>query len=634
MTSITVIDSTPSTTTTATIKKVLCVYSGGTIGMKKTKRGYAPAKGYLTEFVRTLPMFHDKDAEELIPKNMFDMKSDPLLGLPCISPLNDEYNERTVFRFLEYNPLLDSSNVEFKHWQRMAKDIVKYYDEYDAFVVLHGTDTMGFTSSALSFMLENLAKTVVVTGSQIPLSRPRNDGLMNLLGALQLSSHYHIPEVVVYFSSLLLRGCRTSKVDANNLDGFDSPNIRPLATVGIGYNINWALIRQPTYGKLILKDYFCNDISIIRVFPGFYNENIISSLQHVKGLILQTFGAGNAPEHPEFLKQLKDATTNGVIVVNVTQCQKGEVEAHYAAGSSLVEAGVISAGDMTPEAALVKLGWLLGSGMNSDDVRSKFVQDLRGEITVHEDSANQFSFENDGFAKAVFKVLQERNELNDNGSDGGNGESAVKSINDAILPTLVCHFSSTGALDELASIYHVDDADGRNDEDDNDKVSPDIADYDGRTGLHLACAYNQFEIVKFFIEVIHANINFKDNFGRTALREAVESKADDAIISYLVSNGAKLEISKNEAASKLCSLVEENNINLLEKWINGGVDVNVADYDKRTALHIAAACGSMEIIKFLLEHNADVALSDRFGNTPKEEAEREGREKNILELFV
>ena len=307
------------------------------------------------------------------------------------------------------------------------------------------------------------------------------------------------------------------------------------------------MIRQPTYGKLILKDYFCNDISIIRVFPGFYNENIISSLQHVKGLILQTFGAGNAPEHPEFLKQLKDATTNGVIVVNVTQCQKGEVEAHYAAGSSLVEAGVISAGDMTPEAALVKLGWLLGSGMNIDDVRSKFVQDLRGEITVHEDSANQFSFENDGFAKAVFKVLQERNELNDNGSDGGNGESAVKSINDAILPTLVCHFSSTGALDELASIYHVDDADGRNDEDDDDKVSPDIADYDGRTGLHtFAYAYNQFEIVKFSLKLFMQISILKIILVELHYVKLLESKADDAIISYLVSNGAKLEISKNE----------------------------------------------------------------------------------------
>eukprot|EP00943_MAST-04B_sp_MAST-4B-sp1_P004130 g4130.t1 len=604
------------------VKTVLCVYSGGTIGMKKTSRGYAPAKGYLTEFVRTLPMFHDPSAEHLIPKEMWESKD--LCGVPCISPLNDEHDERTAYRFLEYDPLLDSSNVEFDHWQRMAQDIVDNYEFYDAFVVLHGTDTMGFTSSALSFMLENLTKTVVVTGSQIPLSRPRNDGLMNLLGALQISSHYKIPEVVVYFSSVLLRGCRTSKIDANNLDGFDSPNMRPLATVGIGYKINWALIRQPQYGALTLKDYFCNDVSIIRVFPGFYNENVISSLKHVKGLILQTFGAGNAPEHPEFLKQLKDATGKGVIIVNVTQCQKGEVEAHYAAGSSLVEAGVISAGDMTPEAALVKLGWLLGSGMDTDEIRKTFVKDLRGEITVHEDSANQFTFENDGFAKAVFKVLQERNKLNDESG----GENAVNSINAAILPTLVCHFSSTGALDELASIYNIDTEGSI-----NERPSANIADYDGRTGLHLACAYNQLDTVKFFIDVIHADVNFKDNFGRTALREAIESNADGAVISYLVSKGAKLDISKNEAASKLCSLVEENNLSALKKWINGGVDINVADYDKRTALHIAAACANLELLTFLLDNHADKTLIDRFGNTAKQDAIREGRDDAIVQLL-
>ena len=580
--------------------------------MKKTSRGYAPAKGYLTEFVRTLPMFHDKEAEGLIPEDMQNGSDDPLLGTSCISPLNDEHKERTAFQFLEYDPLLDSSNVEFKHWQRMARDIVRYYESYDAFVVLHGTDTMGFTSSALSFMLENLSKTVVVTGSQIPLSCPRNDGLMNLLGALQVSSHYKIPEVVVYFSSLLLRGCRTSKVDANNLDGFASPNMRPLATVGINYNINWAIIRQPQHGKLTLRDYFSNEVSIIRVFPGFYNENMIDTLKHVKGLILQTFGAGNAPEHPEFLAKIREASKNGVIIVNVTQCQKGEVEAHYAAGSSLVEAGVISAGDMTPEAALVKLGWLIGSGHTAEKIRELFVQNLRGEITVHESSKNPFTFESDGFAKAVFEVLRERNQL-----DLNNGSNAIDNINVAILPTLVCHLASKGSISELASMY---DASSEAKE---RKISPDIADYDGRTGLHLACANNKLETAKFFIEDLHADINFKDNFGRTALYEAVESKADDELITYLISRGAKLEMSKNAAAGKLCSLVEENNLEMLRKWVSGGIDVNACDYDKRTALHIAAACGAVEILRFLLESGADCSLVDRFGNTAKQEAMRE-----------
>ena len=239
---------------------------------------------------------------------------------------------------------------------------------------------------------------------------------------------------------------------------------------------------------------------------------------------MQTFGAGNAPEHPECLAKIREASTKGVIVVNVTQCQKGEVEAHYAAGSSLVEAGVISAGDMTPEAALVKLGWLIGSGHTAEKIRELFTQNLRGEITVHESRKNPFTFESDGFAKAVFEVLRERNQL-----DVSNGSNAIDNINVAILPTLVCHFASKGSVSELASMYDSSsETKGR-------KISPDIADYDGRTGLHLACANNRPETAKFFIEDLHADVNFKDNFGRTALYEAVESKADDELITYLIS---------------------------------------------------------------------------------------------------
>ena len=212
----------------------------------------------------------------------------------------------------------------------------------------------------------------------------------------------------------------------------------------------------------------------------------------------------------------------------------------------------------------------------------------------------------------MFEVLRERNQL-----DLNSGSNAIDNINVAILPTLVCHLASKGSISELASMY-----DGSSETKER-KISPDIADYDGRTGLHLACANNKLETAKFFIEDLHADINFKDNFGRTALYEAVESKADDELITYLISRGAKLEMSKNAAAGKLCSLVEENNLEMLRKWVSGGIDVNAGDYDKRTALHIAAACGAVEILRFLLESGADCSLVDRFGNTAKQEAMRE-----------
>ena len=196
------------------VSKVMILYTGGTIGMKITPRGYAPAKGYLQKQLRSMPQFHDP--------------SQPELTTPP-----SRLGRRVCYQIKEYEPLLDSSNMEYSDWVEIAEDIERHYDDYDAFIVLHGTDTMAYGTSALSFMLVNLAKPVIVTGSQLPLSEIRNDAVENLLGALALAGQYNIPEVGLYFRSQLFRGNRVRKVDASAFDAFASGDFPPLARVGV-----------------------------------------------------------------------------------------------------------------------------------------------------------------------------------------------------------------------------------------------------------------------------------------------------------------------------------------------------------------------------------------------------------------
>ena len=213
-------------------RRVLVLYTGGTIGMKPSSRGYVCEAGYLPKLLQSLPMFHDPDydlSQEELPVIKEDITVDSKFNMsdPLITPVS-EYGRRTLYYIKEYDPLLDSCNMASTDWVRVARDVVDNYNEFDAFVVLHGTDTMTYTASALSFMLENLSKTVVVTGSQIPLCRPRNDGIANLLGSLAVAGHFDIPEVTLFFGSRLLRGCRASKVNASSLEGaFDAPNATP-----------------------------------------------------------------------------------------------------------------------------------------------------------------------------------------------------------------------------------------------------------------------------------------------------------------------------------------------------------------------------------------------------------------------
>ncbi|HRD69862.1 MAG TPA: asparaginase [Legionella sp.] len=284
----------------------------------------------------------------------------------------------------EYQPLLDSSNMTVTEWNRIAQDIADAYSNFDGFVIFHGTDTMAYTASALSFMLEHLGKPVIVTGSQIPLSEVRNDAIDNVITSLWLCAHQPINEVCIYFNQQLLRGNRTQKVSAQRFNAFDSPNYPHLASIGIHIQLHQHLLLKPTTQPFNLQKIRPQFIANFRLFPGFASDVLAYILnQPIRGLILETYGAGNAQNNdPQFLELLKEACNRGVIIINCTQCQQGRVEMNqYATGHTLKKAGLISGHDMTPEAAHCKLLYLLSKNLDTKNLKKLLEMDLRGELS-------------------------------------------------------------------------------------------------------------------------------------------------------------------------------------------------------------------------------------------------------------
>ena len=334
-------------------KRVYIAYTGGTIGMQKAAHGYKPVPGYLQTMMSALP--------ELKRRSM---------------PLYD---------IREYKPLLDSSNMTPDDWLKIAEDIATHYNSYDGFVVLHGTDTMAYTSSALPFMLQGIQKPVIITGAQIPLCEVRNDARENLITAMLIAANFAIPEVCLCFGSKLLRGNRAVKVDAEGFDAFDSPNLPALGTVGVEIKINWDLLK-PTSKRaktIAVKPMRESRVAVLRLFPGIPADIVNNVLQPpIKGLVLETYGIGNGPEDAGLLNAFKAATARGVVIVNCTQCLKGSVNMEdYATGAALAGAGVISGFDMTVEAALAKMSYLFSCDLPPQSIKKNMQTDLQGELS-------------------------------------------------------------------------------------------------------------------------------------------------------------------------------------------------------------------------------------------------------------
>lgn len=336
--------------------KVLMIYTGGTIGM--------------------------------LPKDKDDPKS-PLVPVPW----EKIKGHSSAFKRLQFDveiremTLIDSSNMNPKYWIDIAEVIRDCYDEYKGFVVLHGTDTMAYTATALSFLLENLSKPVIVTGSQLPLADARNDASQNMVTALTIAASVEIPtipEVCILFDNVLLRGNRSCKVSSTGFAGFDSPDFEPLAKIGENIEVNEKIIQDIPKENFCLNNRLCEDVVILTVFPGIKPciLRAIFNIERLKGVVIQTFGTGNASTDPNFLDEIKYAVdVKGLAVVNVTQCIQGMVEMGlYDTSTELLRLGVISGVDMTMETALIKMMFLLGQECPDEDyVKNQMQKNLRGE---------------------------------------------------------------------------------------------------------------------------------------------------------------------------------------------------------------------------------------------------------------
>ncbi|KAK7037940.1 asparaginase-domain-containing protein [Favolaschia claudopus] len=608
--------------------RVLIIYTGGTIGMLFGKNSYVPEPFFLTETLKSQTRFHDPLQDSLFSNSasvqgfrqflsgsgrsspsgphtptttqfktptllvrssrpigdfatLGPHQSDAPIPPVCVKVADNVYEAELPslitprssvhgstksirYAILEWNPLLDSSNIETEDWIRLASEIELNYS-FDAFVVLHGTDTMAYSASALSFLLEDLGKTVILTGAQIPLSQLRNDAVDNLMGALTIAGHYIIPECCLYFNHTLFRGNRVSKISSYDLAAFQSPNFPPLVNVGIDIVVEWNnVIRQTTLRRFKAHQKMSPHVATLRLFPGIATDTIRAFISPpIKGVVLESFGSGNAPQRPDLLRALKEACDRGVVIVAISQCMKGTVSHAYEAGQELAAAGVVPGSDMTPECALTKLSYLLSKPeLTADDVRKLMSTPLRGELTrqtattLKQDTVN---------VENIQGMLSEFVRLSGRPT---HTPQIVVSLPDEATQEAAASWSSTAA--EAASTEAA--------------LLPFL--------IHAAAARNDVEGIKFCLEA-------------ESMHESVAAPGSSIIASGLVN-----VVDAASGGSPLHAAALNGSTGCVKVLLQSGALVHLRDTLGHTALYYAARKGYEEIVDVLVQAGASLSGFD------------------------